>query len=86
MENGRKGVNGRKKNGKKHSAPKAGKSETGMTEVKKYCFQIEFDKVWGTPRYIYVVAETMEQACEYACKVKNWQQEIETCKLMGLAP
>lgn len=57
-----------------------------MTEAKKYCFQIEFDRVWGMPRFIYVVAETMEQACEYARKVKNCQQEIETCKLMGLAP
>jgi hypothetical protein len=57
-----------------------------MTEVKKYCFRIEFDKVWEMPRSIYVIAETMEQACEYARKVKNWQQEIETCTLMGLAP
>jgi hypothetical protein len=57
-----------------------------MTEPKKYCFQIEFDKVWGMPNTIYVIAETMVQACEYAYKVKNLQQEIKTCKLMGLAP
>lgn len=57
-----------------------------MTEPKKYCFQIEFNMAWGMPRTIYVVAETMANACEYARNVKNWQQEIETCKLMGLAP
>lgn len=55
-------------------------------EVKKYCFQITFDKAWGCPMFIYVIAESMEKACEYARAKKNWQQEIESCKLLGLAP
>jgi hypothetical protein len=53
---------------------------------KKYCFQIKFNKHWGMPMFIYVVAKDMAEACEYAEKHKNWQQEIEDCKFLGLAP
>lgn len=58
------------------------------TDIKeeKYCYQIIFDKEWGMPLIIYVIAEDMGKACEYAETHKNWQQEIASCKLMGLAP
>jgi len=59
--------------------------ESGIKE-KKYCFQVMFDKQWGMPRFIYVVAKNMEEACKYAEEHKNWQQQIEDCKFMGLAP
>ena len=55
-------------------------------EPKKYCYQVTFDKAWGLPMFIYVVAESMEKACEYAEQKKNFQQKIENCKFMGLAP
>ena len=55
----------------------------------KYCFRIELDRegiLSGRPHFIYVIAESMEQACEYARKRKDCFDVIIDCKLMGDAP
>ena len=59
---------------------------TSTNDAPKYCFEITFNCEWRFPRTIYVVAETMEEACKHASEKKNWQQEIESCKVLGRAP
>jgi hypothetical protein len=58
---------------------------------KRYCYRVKMDNedpLLSRPYFWYVIAETMEHACEYIRKHpdKNVFHEIKTCELLGDAP
>ncbi len=55
-----------------------------MTADKKYCFQVEYARdISIGSKFVFVIAETMEDACKRVRESLDWHENILCCKLMG---